>query len=132
MQRPGAAAVDYFHVVLRYGRMRVVLHGSNLVTEPVRRFEIHGARASFVKYAMDPQEDALKGRGTADPQYGMITDADSAIRQVPMIEGNYAAYYEGVLDAIEKGAPNPVPPEDALAVMRLLEMADSACGPIAR
>lgn len=121
MQREGAVAIDYFHVVLRYGRMRAVLHGSSLVAETVRRFEVHGTLASFVKYGMDPQEDALKRGGLPDSQHGVLTHADGTVRQVPILPGNYASYYEAVRDAIEKGAPNPVPPEEALAVMRVLE-----------
>ena len=40
-----------------------------------------------------------------------------------MVAGNYAAYYEAVRDAIANGARNPVPPEEALAAMRVLELA---------
>ncbi len=46
-QREGAEAVDYFHVLLRYGRLRVVLHGSNLVPDPAVRFVVHGTKASY-------------------------------------------------------------------------------------
>jgi predicted dehydrogenase len=133
IQRSGAVAVDYFHVLLRYGRMRVVLHAGNLVAETVRRFEVHGTRGSFVKYGMDTQEDALKrgdepgGPGWGvDPQDGVVTEwIDDAplVRHVPTIPGNYPAYYEAVRDAIAKGAPNPVPPEETLAVMQVLELA---------
>ena len=126
-------AVDYFHVLLRCGRLRVVLHGSNLVAETVRRFEVHGTGGSFVKYGMDKQEEALKlgekpgGPGWgADPQEGLLTewiDGAPEGRPVPTVPGNYLAYYEGVRDAIAAGAPNPVPPEDALAVMKVLSLA---------
>lgn len=133
MQRSAAVAVDYFHVLLRYGPMRVVLHGSNLVAETVRRFEVHGTGGSFVKYGMDTQEDALKrgehpgGPGWGvDPREGVLTawieDAPQ-VRQVPMVPGNYPAYYQAVRDAIGKGARNPVPPEEALAVMTVLDLA---------
>jgi len=133
LQRTGAVAVDYFHVLLRYARLRLVLHGSNLVAETVRRFEVHGTGGSFVKYGLDTQEDSLK-RGEhpggpawgADPRHGVLTawiDGAPQVRQVPMIPGNYPAYYEAVRDAIEEGAPNPVPPEEALAVMKVLELA---------
>jgi len=133
LQRPGAVAVDYFHVLLRYPRLRVVLHGSNLVAETVRRFEVHGTSGSFVKYGLDTQEDSLKrgehpgGPGWGgDPRDGVLTawiDGAPQVRHVPMIPGNYPAYYEGVRGAIEAGAPNPVPPKEALAVMNVLELA---------
>jgi predicted dehydrogenase len=131
-QRHGAVAVDYFHVVLRYGQMRAILHGSNLVAEMVRRFEVHGTRGSFVKHGLDAQEDALKRREIpggpgwgVDPLEGLLTewnDGAAEVRRVTMIPGNYRAYYEAVRDAISSGAPNPVTPEDGLAVMRLLEI----------
>jgi predicted dehydrogenase/predicted N-acetyltransferase YhbS len=47
VQRAGSEAVDYFHVLLRYGRLRVVLHGSNLVADPDTRFVVHGTQASY-------------------------------------------------------------------------------------
>ncbi len=59
-QRPGALADDYFHVVLGYGEMRVVLHGSCLVSATMPRFVIHGSEGSFIKFGMDVQEDQLK------------------------------------------------------------------------
>jgi scyllo-inositol 2-dehydrogenase (NADP+) len=40
---------------------------------------------------------------------------------VPIIPGNYLAYYEAIRDAITLGAPNPVPPEEGLAVIKVLE-----------
>lgn len=130
-QRAGATSVDYFHVLLRYGRMRVVLHGSTLVANAVRRFEIHGTEASFVKYGMDAQEDALR-RGEVpggeawgvDPADGVLTRWVDGIRQdrpVAMLPGNYRAFYEGIRDAIANGGPNPVPPEQPAAVMQVLE-----------
>jgi predicted dehydrogenase len=132
-QRSGAVAVDYFHVLLRYGRMRVVLHGSNLVAETVRRFEVHGTKGSFVKYGMDAQEDALKrgerpgspGWGT-DPDEGVVTtwvEGAREVRRLPMIPGNYRLFYEAVRDAAAGRGRNPVPPEQALATMTVLNLA---------
>ena len=37
-QRPLGQAVDYFHVILRYGRRRVILHGASLVVAEIPRF----------------------------------------------------------------------------------------------
>jgi predicted dehydrogenase len=122
MQRKGAAAVDYFHVVLRYGRMRAVLHGSNLVAGTVRRFEVHGTGGTFVKLGMDSQEDALKSGGPPASQSGFLTREGTSL-EVPMIAGDYAGYYEAIRDAIENGGPNPVPAAEALAVVRILESA---------
>ncbi len=131
MQRPHGQAVDYFHVILRYGRKRAILHGASLVVAEPARFTVHGALGSYTKFGMDPQEEALK-RGEIpgspgwgqDPQMGslMTTKGDGfEQRQVPNIPGNFLAYYEGIRDAIVLGAPNPVTPEDGLAVINVLE-----------
>ena len=131
MQRPLGKAVDYFHVILRYGCNRVIVHGASLVAAETPRFAIHGALGSYTKFGMDPQEEALKrgeipgGPGWGqDPQTGrLITKKGDgfATRQVPNVPGNYLAYYEGIRDAISLGAPNPVTPEQALEVINVLE-----------
>jgi predicted dehydrogenase len=132
-QREGTQTPDYFHVLLRYGQRRVVLHGSSLVLGPTLRFAVYGKTGSYIKYGIDPQEDELK-RGDipcsanwgADPQPGTlitISEDGSETESHPSLPGNYLAYYEGVRDAILKGAPNPVPAEEAVAVVKILEVA---------
>jgi predicted dehydrogenase len=132
IQRPGGQTVDYFHVVLRYGRNCVILHGASLVVAETPRFTVHGALGSYTKFGMDPQEEAFK-RGEnpgspgwgQDPQMGtLITKKGDGFdtRQVPNVPGNYLAYYEGIRDAISLGAPNPVTPEQAQEVINVLEL----------
>lgn len=133
IQRSHAAAVDYFHVLLRYGGTRVILHGSNLVAEPARRFEIHGVSGSYCKTGMDKQEAALKrgeqpgGPGWGiDPEDGTLSIFQGGIahaRACPTLPGNYPAFYQAIQQALCEGAPNPVTPAEALGVMRLLEVA---------
>jgi len=131
MQRPLGQAVDYFHAILRYGRSRVIVHGASLVVAKIPRFIVHGALGSYTKFGMDPQEEALK-RGEIpgspgwgqDPQTGtLITKKGDGFdeQQVPNVPGNHLAYYQGVHDAIVLGAPNPVPAEEGLAVINVLE-----------
>lgn len=132
-QRPGGQAVDYFHVILRYGKSRAILHGASLVVAETPRFEVHGALGSYTKFGMDPQEEALK-RGEIpgapgwgqDPTTGTLVvkkGDDFDTRQVPNLPGNYLAFYEGIRNAITNGAPNPVTAADALAVINILETA---------
>ena len=110
MQRPLGQTTDYFHVMLRYGRSRVILHGASLVVAETPRFTVHGTLGSYTKFGMDTQEESLKrgeipgspGWGN-DPQMGtLITKSGDGFetRQVPNIPGNYLAYYEGIRDAI--------------------------------
>ena len=136
-QRDGARADDWFHAVLGYGgALRVILHASALVAEPGPRFLVHGSEGSFVKWGLDPQEDALKAGGRPgaedwgrDPLPGAVTrtrgeggDEDLVrwVEQGP--PGDYSRYYVALRDAILLGGPNPVQAADALRVMRLIEL----------
>ena len=62
-QREGAQAVDYFHVQLRYPRLRAILHAGALVPGHGLRFAVHGTGGSWLKHGLDPQEDALRAGG---------------------------------------------------------------------
>ena len=137
MMRDGAVATDYFHVVLRYDRLRVILHASTLVAGGPR-FVIHGDERSFIKSGLDTQEGQLKAGGTPgapgwgeDPQDGeLITNIDDLEERLPVVSevGDYRAYYNGVADAIAGTGPNPVTGEEALAVMALIELAHTSAG----
>lgn len=71
LQRDAAQIDDYFHAILRYGPLRVVLHASALAAQPQPRFLVHGVLGSLVKHGIDPQEDALKaGRRPPIPAGG--------------------------------------------------------------
>lgn len=137
--RDGAQVEDYFHAVLRYesgphAPLRVVLHATTLAAHAAPRYIVHGTRGSFIKHGVDPQEDALRagqrppmaGWG-ADPQDGELvvpgSDGGEPQRRVwPTRAGNYLEYYAAVRDAILGNGPNPVPPEQAVALMELLDL----------
>ena len=136
--RDGALVEDYFHAVLRYesgphAPLRVVLHATTLAAHAAPRYIVHGTRGSYVKHGVEPQEDALRagqrppaeGWG-ADPLDGELTlignDGAPHFRAVPTQPGNYADYYAAVRDAILGKGPNPVPPEQAVALMELLDI----------
>jgi scyllo-inositol 2-dehydrogenase (NADP+) len=131
--RDGAAAVDYFHLVLHYERLRVVLQAGCLVNAPTARFAVHGDKGSFVKFGLDPQEDALKaGARPGQPGWGrdpvqgalhLAGAADGHCQHLPMADGCYHHFYQGMAEAIRNGAPAPVAAQDALATIRLIEAA---------
>jgi len=129
-QRQGAQAPDYFHVLLRYSRLRVVLHASALVPGGSPRFVVHGTQGSLVLHGLDSQEKALK-EGLRPGAPGWQPEGSEAwlyrSKQPPepiFVEaGDYRRYYEGVRDAIRGQGPNPVPPEQAVRLMELLEAA---------
>src|SRR5437764_13580930 len=102
---------------------------------PVSR-GIHGRLGSFLKYGLDTQEDALVRGETpggsgwgGDPELGTLVipeDGHMSSVQMPSIPGNYLLYYEAIRDSMLHGAPNPVPPQQAVAVMTVLAMASES------
>jgi len=134
--RDGALADDWFHASLRYDRLHVHLRASMLAAASAPRFTLHGTGGSFVKDGLDAQEDALKAgvRPTWPPQadWGIDpgraalvrrTDDGRAVETPVMLQrGAHQAYFAAVAAAIRGQAPNPVPPDEALAVMELIEL----------
>ena len=132
-QRPGAQTDDYFHATLGYGALRVILHSSMMTTIPGPVLEVQGALGAFVKFGMDTQEEMLKaGRMPGDAGWGadpgiatftpVVNDLPGAAETIIALPGNYLAYYEAVARTIRENAPNPVTGEDALNVLKLLEL----------
>jgi len=122
---------DAFDVTLHYPNLRAVLRASMLAAAPGPSFAVHGTGGSFIKYGVDAQEAALKaGRTPGEPDwdvdppalYGMLTTPEGT-RAVPTIPSSYAHYYENVRDAILGKAELAVTPQQALDVMRGLELA---------
>ncbi len=132
-QRDNSKADDWFHAVLHYNDMRVVLHASALTAQVAPRFTVHGTQGSLIKWGLDTQEAALKAgqrppqaHWGADPQPLHLTLADDQHQLSEHVQaakpGDYTRYYAEVRDAIQSGAPNPVPAVQALQVMQLLEL----------
>jgi scyllo-inositol 2-dehydrogenase (NADP+) len=132
-ERDDAVVDDAFDVVLHYPGSRAALHASMLASAPGPRFELRGTSGSYVKYHLDPQETRL-GAGTGEPFWeqeprerwgtlSMATPDGMASEVLPTEAGDYRRYYENVRDAICGRAALAVTPTQALAVMRLLELA---------
>ncbi len=131
IERDGGAVDDAFDVTLHYSNLRAVLRASMLAAAPGPSLAVHGTAGSFIKYGVDAQEAALKAGRTpgepdwdADPPalYGTLTTPEGT-RPVPTVPSSYARYYENVRDAILGTAQLAVTPEQALDVMRGLELA---------
>ena len=127
--REGGQAIDWANAVLRYEDKRVILHADMTSPAPDVRFAVHGARASWLKSGLDVQEDQLKagvavgGEGWGvDPLPAVRVDGATGRREAaPGPPGDYRAYYDAIARALAGKGPNPVPPEEALAVMEVLE-----------
>jgi scyllo-inositol 2-dehydrogenase (NADP+) len=135
VQRPGVAAVDYLHLALGYGRLRVLLHAGMEVRDPGPRFEVHGDRGSFVKHGMDLQEQALRAGGRpGDPgwgseppdRHGTLTGEVAGLElrgRLESVPGDYGAFYAAMAAAIRGDGPVPVPAAEARDVVMVIELA---------
>ena len=131
-QRAAARVEDYFHLLLDYGVLRVILHSATLVPHPGPRLTVHGDGGSFLKYGLDGQEDALKQGlrpgerqwGTDQPEYyGELTPAGGTTRKVETLRGSYEKYYELLAACLLTGTPPPVDPHDSRNGLIVIEAA---------
>jgi predicted dehydrogenase len=130
-QRRGARTDDFFQLALRYGEMIAVLGAGSLVSGGSARFAVHGDRASIVKQKPDVEEDQLRaGMLPGADDWGL--DPDDAVvyngitgdtRALKTTRGDQRGYYVALREALQKRAPNPVPPEQGATVMAIIEAA---------
>ena len=133
-RRPGAEVDDDTFVALEHrSGARSHLWASSVASRPLPRFRVLGSKAGYVVEGMDGQEAALAGRRcplTGDA--GMGRDTALAVghgrrrrrhRAGPTEPGDYRRFYEGMVSAIESGAPPPVAPRDALLTLEVIEAA---------
>jgi predicted dehydrogenase len=129
IQRAGGTAVDWFHVLLGYGRARVLLSASMLAAAPAPRFLVRGTGGSLTKLRGDPQEEQLlQGLRPGAPGWGVDLDPlvihpgePASARETPAPPGKYPSYYASLRDAIAGGGPPPVTAVQGCAVMSVIE-----------
>jgi len=125
MQRRADTAPDWFHALLTYPGLHVLLSAGCLVAGGRARFTLHGTEASFVKLNVDVQESQLRaGMVPGDLDWGIDLDSATIIdgasaepELMAAVDGDYRRYYEAVRDAIRGRGPNPVTPAEAVALM---------------
>lgn len=138
-QRPGSPSVDYFHIVLGYGKRRAILHAGSIVARTGPRFQVHGSHGTLQCHGNDPQEDALRaGQKPDGPGWGLdaascwseltsMPGGDAAATPVhtPLatLPGDYSRYYHGIAQALRGEGPLPVSADDARQVIQLIELA---------
>lgn len=130
--RPTSLVDDYFHIILYYPTMRVILKSSLMVREPVPSFVVHGKNGTFIKTRADIQEEALLANEKPNlDQWG--TEPDSAagylykevndkliIQKVTSLQGNYYYYYDGIYNAIANKNNPPVTSQDGINAMKII------------
>lgn len=119
VQRSAHGSPDYFHALLRYERLRVVLTSCFIAPEQEIRFVVHGTKASFFKKGIDTREGP-------DRWPGKLVLVDGSELQAPVGVADTRAFYIAMRDAILNKTANPVELDDAIAVMDLLEAGEKS------
>lgn len=136
-QRDQSVAVDSLEVHLAYPALKVTLKAGSLVCEPSPRFTLYGTQGSYLKFGLDPQEEALKqGASPAQPHWGIepkdawgtltSCNANLAREKYPTLSGCYPEYYKNIYGAAIGIKELAVKPEEAREVIRLIELAEQS------
>ena len=135
MMRSIAEVDDYMDLLLIYPKLRVRIHGSYLIREPLPSFILHGTKGSFIKTRADTQElrlvanesPGMEDWGTEpDTARGLLhTEQNGKIvkKHLPTDRGNYMGYYDQLYNAIAKNEPLLVSAADGLNVIHIIEKA---------
>lgn len=134
-ERVESTGFDAFEVILYYERKKAVLSASEVALNPAPHYVVYGSNGSFVKYGMDPQEEALLRRkrpGSVDwgrdrpEQYGTLSRVEDGLVKTEKIEtaqGNYGRFYDNVYEVLCCGARQLIDPTDAVNVLKIIETA---------
>jgi predicted dehydrogenase len=134
-QREHSVVDDSFYLKMVYGELDVTLKAGVFVKEPGPRFILHGTRGSFVKYGLDPQEEALrkglmpggKDWGKEDKSRWGILHTESgglsARQKIETLPGNYMTFYNQVYEGIVHGREHDISPGQAVTNLRIIEKA---------
>lgn len=136
-RRPESPENDDVFVALTHASgVRSHLWMSAAATQSAPRFRVLGMRAGYLKYGLDPQEDALVGGGLPDDSewgrepeeaWGVVGAGDD-VRPVPTEPGAYQEFYRGLVASLRDDAPPPVDPQDAVSGLEVLEAARGSAG----
>lgn len=109
------------------------ISASKLNRLDVKEYRLYGSEGSYVSSTTDIQaRDIFAGRRPADDpagwgyepeaNWGTLRTAAGA-ETVPSEQGRYHAYYEAFAEAVRTGGAPPVPAEDAVATLAVLDAA---------
>jgi scyllo-inositol 2-dehydrogenase (NADP+) len=136
--RPISKVDDYFELILFYPEarnLRVRLKSSYLVREPIPACGLYGALGTFLKPKADPQEQKLLAGALpqgddwgVEPETGrglLHTERDGKVvrEKIQSLRGNYGEFYDRMYEAIRNDRQVPVPPEDGVNILRVIEAA---------
>lgn len=132
IDRENGAVDDAFDIMLKFDGITARLHATTVAAKPGPHFVVHGTKGSYVKWGLDPQEDALKAGGKfSDPgfgdepesQWGELYLPGKPVEKVKTAKGDYRGIYENVRDVLLGKAKLEVTPEQAWRTTKLIELA---------
>jgi scyllo-inositol 2-dehydrogenase (NADP+) len=135
IDRDGGAVDDAFDILLKFDKVTALLRSTLTAAKPGPRFLVHGTIGTFIKWGLDPQEDALRaGAKFSDPGFGEEPESDwgelirpgRPVQRIKTAAGDYRGIYANVRDAILGKAKLQVTPEQAWRTTRLIELARQA------
>jgi scyllo-inositol 2-dehydrogenase (NADP+) len=119
-------------IMLEFDEVLFQVESSRVCRIDRPRWWIVGTAGGFVKYGIDPQEEALRAgdidRACEPPELKGILRRSAAGGQtsdarVPTVKGHWDAYYRNIAEHLKAGQPLAVHAEEAREVVRLLEAA---------
>jgi scyllo-inositol 2-dehydrogenase (NADP+) len=133
--RDDVKAKDYYEILLYYPKLRVRLMATCIAREPLPSYILHGMKGSFIQQRSDLQEQQLNEGATpsleswcrppTQPDGLLHTEIDGKVirKELTSTPGNYMGYYDDVYKALTGKAPNPVPAEDGIKTIKIIETA---------
>ena len=133
--RENVKASDYFEILLYYPTMRVRLKATCIAREPLPSYILNGMKGSFLQQRSDQQEIQLNAGAIpslkswcpplSQPDGLLHTEINGDVvrKELTSTPGNYMGYYDDVYKALTGKAPNPVPPEDGIKTIKIIEAA---------
>ncbi|MDJ0335403.1 Gfo/Idh/MocA family oxidoreductase [Salinibacterium sp. G-O1] len=127
----GVSDDDAFISLLHDSGVRSHLTMSRVAGQIGPRFRVLGSESAYSVNGLDNQEPMLKqqqwpgskGYGLTPKAGWGLVGVGEELTPVRTEDGAYPEFYAGVAASILDGAPSPVDPKDALAVVRIIERA---------
>ena len=129
-RRGGPADDDAYLCLAHESGARSHLWASSVTADPGPRLRVLGSEAAFVVESLDGQEEALaagrwpgaSGEWGAEPEerWGRLVRGEES-EPVRPEDGDWPAFYRGLVEALRGDGPMPVDPADAVQVLEILE-----------
>ena len=126
---------DHFMLTFYYEKLRVHLTATSVSREPTWGYILHGMKGSFLQKRSDLQEEQLLAGAKpslqswcpapAAPDGILHTEINSEVirKETTIIPGNYMGLFDDLYKSLTGQGPNPVPAEDGLKTIHIIEMA---------